>query len=58
MRGALMPLRLVIFSSDGRRARNHSLGPVKLALVGLTLLAAISVVLWLGWTIGELTAQI
>jgi len=24
----------------------------------LTLLAAISVVLWLGWTIGELTAQI
>ena len=53
-----MPLRLVIFSSDGRATRNHSLGPLKLALVGLTLLAAISVVLWLGWTIGELTAQI
>jgi len=53
-----MPLRLVIFSGDGRGARNHSLGPFKLALLGLTLLAAISVVLWLGWTIGELTAQI
>lgn len=53
-----MPLRLVIFSSDGRGARNVTLGPLKLVLVTLTLLAAISVVLWLGWTIGELTAQI
>lgn len=53
-----MPLRLVIFSSDGRGARNLTLGPLKLALVTLSLLAAISVVLWLGWTIGELTAQI
>jgi len=53
-----MPLRLVIFSSDGRGAKNVTLGPLKLALVTLSLLAAISVVLWLGWTIGELTAQI
>jgi hypothetical protein len=53
-----MPLRLVIFSSDGRGARNVTLGPLKLALVTVSLLAAISVVLWLGWTIGELTAQI
>jgi hypothetical protein len=53
-----MPLRLVIFSSDGRAARNVTLGPLKLALLTLSLLAAISVVLWLGWTIGELTAQI
>lgn len=53
-----MPLRLVIFSSDGRGAKNITLGPLKLALIALSLLAAISVVLWLGWTIGELTARI
>ena len=53
-----MRLRLVILSSDGRGARNVTLGPLKLTLFALSLLAAISIVLWLGWTVGELTAQI
>jgi hypothetical protein len=52
-----MLLRLVIFASDGRAARSLSLGPGKLALTLLLLLAAISGVLWLGWKIGEYTAQ-
>jgi hypothetical protein len=52
-----MQLRLVIFASDGRAARNLSLGPGKLALIALGLLAAIGSVLWVGWTIGELTAR-
>jgi len=52
-----MQLRLVIFASDGRGARNVALGPWKLVMYGLTLLAAISGVLWMGWKIGELTAQ-
>jgi len=52
-----MQLRLVIFASDGRGAKNVELGPLKLALIGVVLLAAISGVLWVGWKIGELTAQ-
>ena len=52
-----MALRLVVLSSDGRPARNIKLGPLKLAIVGLASLTAISVVLWLGWKFGELTAQ-
>jgi hypothetical protein len=52
-----MQLRLVIFAGDGRGARNLDLGPGKLALLGLLVLAAISGGLWIGWKIGELTAQ-
>jgi hypothetical protein len=52
-----MLLRVVIFASDGRAARSLSLGPGKLVLAGLVFLAAISGVLWLGWKIGEFTAQ-
>jgi hypothetical protein len=52
-----MQLRLVIFASDGRGARNVELGPWTLAVLGLTVLASISGVLWIGWKIGELTAQ-
>jgi hypothetical protein len=52
-----MQLRVVIFASDGRGARNLQLGPGKLALVALVLLAAVSSVLWIGWKIGEFTAQ-
>lgn len=52
-----MQLRLVILPSDGRGARNLVVGPFKLALFVLVALAAISGVLWMGWKIGELTAQ-
>lgn len=52
-----MQLRLVIFASDGRGARNLELGPWKIAGLALTVLAAIGGVLWIGWKIGELTAQ-
>lgn len=52
-----MLVRLVIFASDGRAARSLALGPGKLTLALSLLLAAISGVLWLGWKIGELTAQ-
>ena len=52
-----MQLRLVIFASDGRGARNVELGPWKLGLLAATVLAAVSGVLWMGWKIGELTAQ-
>jgi len=52
-----MQLRLVIFASDGRGAKNLELGPWKLAVLAVTVLAAISCVLWVGWKIGELTAQ-
>lgn len=52
-----MQLRLVILASDGRGARNLVVGPVKLTLMLLVVFAAISGVLWIGWKIGELTAQ-
>jgi hypothetical protein len=52
-----MQLRLVIFAGDGRGARNLELGPGKLALLGLFLVAAVSGGLWIGWKVGELTAQ-
>jgi len=52
-----MQLRLVIFAGDGRGARNVVLGPGTLALLGFGLLAAISGGLWIGWKIGEITAQ-
>jgi hypothetical protein len=52
-----MQLRVVIFASDGRGARNLQLGPGKLALAALVLLASVSGVLWIGWKIGEFTAQ-
>jgi hypothetical protein len=52
-----MQLRLVILASDGRGARNFEVGPVGLALALVFLVAAVSGVLWLGWKIGELTAQ-
>lgn len=52
-----MQLRLVIFASDGRGARNVELGPGKLALVAFVVLAAVSCVLWIGWKVGEFTAQ-
>jgi hypothetical protein len=53
----MKPLRLVIFASDGRGARNLSLGPGKLALAVVIVIAAVSSVLWMGWKIGELTAR-
>ncbi|MET0386295.1 MAG: hypothetical protein ABW321_10075 [Polyangiales bacterium] len=52
-----MRLRLVIFASDGRGARNVALGPGKLVMGLALMLAAVSGVLWLGWKIGEFTAQ-
>jgi hypothetical protein len=52
-----MQLRLVIFAGDGRGARNLILGPGKLTLLGLGLLAMMSGGLWIGWKIGEFTAQ-
>ncbi|MEY4583420.1 MAG: hypothetical protein RL701_8123 [Pseudomonadota bacterium] len=52
-----MQVRLVILASDGRGARNLEIGPVGLTLGLVALVAAISGVLWLGWKIGELTAQ-
>jgi hypothetical protein len=50
-------LRLVIFASDGRGARNLNLGPGKLAFAALVLLGSIVAVLWVGWKLGELTAR-
>ena len=50
-------LRLVIFASDGRGARNLELGPGKLALALILVIAVVSSVLWVGWKIGELTAR-
>jgi hypothetical protein len=47
----------VIFASDGRPARSLALGPGKLTLGALFVVAAISGVLWMGWKIGEFTAQ-
>ena len=52
-----MQLRLVIFASDGRGARNLDLGPGSIAVACLVLLSIVAGVLWLGWKIGELTAQ-
>lgn len=52
-----MQLRLVIFASDGRAARNLDLGPGSIALTCVLLLSAIAGVLWVGWKIGELTAR-
>jgi hypothetical protein len=52
-----MQLRLVIFASDGRGARNLELGPGKLALIAIVLSSAVGSVLWFGWKIGELTAR-
>jgi hypothetical protein len=52
-----MQLRLVILAGDGRGARNLVVGPVKLVVMMLVVCAAISGVLWIGWKIGEFTAQ-
>jgi hypothetical protein len=52
-----MQLRVVIFASDGRGARNLQLGLGKLLMFGAALMSAVAVVLWLGWKIGELTAR-
>lgn len=52
-----MQLRLVILANDGRSARNLEVGPAGIVLALMSMLAAISCVLWVGWKIGELTAQ-
>jgi hypothetical protein len=52
-----MQLRLVIFASDGRGARNLDLGPGSIMLACVVLVSAIAGVLWAGWKIGELTAR-
>ena len=52
-----MQLRLVIFASDGRGARNLDLGPGAIVALCVVALSAVAGVLWLGWKIGELTAR-
>ena len=52
-----MQLRLVILANDGRAARNLEVGPAGIVLAVVGVLAAISCVLWVGWKIGEFTAQ-
>jgi len=52
-----MQLRLVILANDGRAARNLEVGPTGVVLALVSVLAAISCVLWAGWKIGEFTAQ-
>jgi hypothetical protein len=52
-----MQLRLVIFASDGRGARNLNLGTGTVALAALFFVGSIVGVLWVGWKIGELTAS-
>ena len=52
-----MQLRLVIFASDGRGARNLALGAGSIVSAAVVLLAAVASVLWVGWKIGELTAR-
>ena len=53
-----MQLRLVIFASDGRGARNLDLGPGTIALAAIITVSAIAGVLWVGWKLGELTASL
>jgi len=52
-----MRLRLVILANDGSGARNFSIGPGVLALALIGSVGVVGAVLWIGWKIGEFTAQ-